>query len=142
MKHFLYIILLFVFCAVQSVRLQAQIDQVIGITDDKFSVMRDHFYKQNPKYSEQSYGSQSEYLRIEHTDKNFTHFKRWEQFWSNRLMPDGTFPSSMMITNAINQKLEQRAIKKMNQSLEQIHNGLSLGLYKYLKMAAMEESTA
>jgi len=27
-------------------------------------------------------------------------------------MPDGTFPSSMMITNAINQKLEQRAIKK------------------------------
>ncbi len=112
MKHFLYIILLFVFCAVQSVRLQAQIDQVIGITDDKFSVMRDHFYKQNPKYSEQSYGSQSEYLRIEHTDKNFTHFKRWEQFWSNRLMPDGTFPSTMMITNAINQKLEQRAIKK------------------------------
>lgn len=117
MKYILQLILLFVSCGSHIVPLQAQIEQVIGITDDKFSVMRDHFYKQHPKYSEQTYGTGSGYLRREHTDKNYTHFKRWEEFWSNRLMPDGTFPSGLMITNAINQKHEQRASTKNEQKL-------------------------
>ena len=89
----------------QSFSLYSQIERIIGISDPKFSVMRDHFYKQFPKYSEQSYSDdKSGYLRREHTDKNYTHFKRWEDFWSTRLMPDGTFPPSNLISDAIFEK--------------------------------------
>jgi len=99
MHTFFLIALMFMF---QSFSLYSQIERIIGISDPKFSVMRDHFYKQFPKYSEQSYSDEkSGYLRREHTDKNYTHFKRWEDFWSTRLMPDGTFPPSNIISDAI-----------------------------------------
>ena len=102
----------------QSVSLYSQIERIIGISDPKFSVMRDHFYKQFPKYSEQNYSDdKSGYLRREHTDKNYTHFKRWEDFWSTRLMPDGTFPPSNVLIDAIVEKNAQKAKSKFEQKL-------------------------
>jgi len=112
---FFLITLMFIF---QSVSLYSQIERIIGISDPKFSVMRDHFYKQFPKYSEQSYSDEkSGYLRREHTDKNYTHFKRWEDFWSTRLMPDGTFPPSNLISDAIFEKNALKAKNKFEQKL-------------------------
>lgn len=117
MKTIRYILFLFTLFASTKIAVFGQIEQIIGITDSKYSVMRDHFYKLNPKYAEHNYGSKEfGYLRIEHTDKNLTHFKRWENFWANRLMPDGTFPSSELIINAINQKQQQR-LKQKNEQL-------------------------
>ncbi|MFZ9814933.1 MAG: VPS10 domain-containing protein [Candidatus Kapaibacteriota bacterium] len=118
MKTIRYILCLFILFVSTKIAVFGQIEQIIGITDSKYSVMRDHFYKQNPKYAEHIYGSkESEYLRIEQTDKNLTHFKRWENFWANRLMPDGTFPSSELIINAINQKQQQRLKQKKYEQL-------------------------
>ncbi len=112
----------------QSSALFSQIEKIIGITDPKFSVMRDHFYKQFPKYSEQNYSNEKEgYLRREHTDKNYTHFKRWEEFWSNRLMPDGTFPPANIISDAIFEKNAQKAKRKAEQTFSGKPNWTIIG---------------
>lgn len=113
MKNSLHIFL-WLLCSICSINVSfGQIEQIIGTSDEKFSVMRDYFYKNNPKYSEQTYATkESGYLRLEHTDKNYTHFKRWESFWAHRLMPDGTFPNGELIINAINDKLSQRIRSK------------------------------
>lgn len=118
MKRMHTFFLIALFSLMQSISVFSQIEKIIGITDPKFSVMRDHFYKQYPKYSEQNYSNEKAgYLRREHTDKNYTHFKRWEDFWSTRLMPDGTFPPANIMSDAIFEKNAQKAKRKSEQSL-------------------------
>jgi len=113
---------------IQSEHLYAQIENIIGISNPKFSVMRDHYYKQFPKYSEQKYAEdQSGYLRKEHTDKNYTHFKRWEEFSSTRLMPDGTFPPSNLISDAVFEKQIQKSKNKFEQKLSGKPEWTSIG---------------
>ena len=39
-------------------------------------------------------------------------FKRWEYFWERRVLPDGSFPSSKEIVDAVQKKLADRAAKR------------------------------
>jgi len=117
MKNIFLRMCVIVTLVVSNLSLNAQIENIIGITDPKFSVMRDYYYKNHPKYNQQTFATQEGgYVRIEHIDKNHTHFKRWEDFWSQRLMPDGTFPSSALIPNAIQEKLQNRVVNKFEKT--------------------------
>ncbi|MFN9776644.1 MAG: VPS10 domain-containing protein [Candidatus Kapaibacterium sp.] len=41
-------------------------------------------------------------------------FKRWEYFWERRVLPDGSFPSSKEIVDAVQKKLAERAAKRQS----------------------------
>jgi hypothetical protein len=94
----------------------AQIETIIGKSSNNFYEMRDYYLKQRELYLKDNVDNTLQGIgRFEHLTKGYTQFQRWENFWSTRVLQDGSFPNSDLLFKAINDKKNIR-IQQRNKS--------------------------
>ncbi len=96
--------------------IHAQIESIIGKSSNNFYEMRDYYLKQRELYLKDNVDNTLQGIgRFEHLTKGYTQFQRWENFWSTRVLQDGSFPNSDLLFKAINDKKNIR-IQQRNKS--------------------------